>query len=211
MPWALGGGKRSQMSRTSRLKFAYVLAVVCLGGVAAWLLYSLRFRPWAVALVALLLLVPGRVQGVLWREFFRGRRLLADNDPQGAIGHFERFLSQLRDRPWLKHLIWLSWGTYTRDIEVMTLNNLGAAHLSLGDFEAARRSLDHGRELDPLSPLPYFNLALLEQVQGNPEQSTRLFERARDLGFTGATSDQLLSQAGVLLARIEGHGAKRSV
>jgi tetratricopeptide (TPR) repeat protein len=164
----------------------------------------------AVALVSLLLLVPGRVQGVFWREFFRGRRLLADNDPQGAIAHFERFLSEVRDRPWLKRLIWLSWGTYTRDIEVMTLTNLGAAYLALGDFGAARRSFDQGRELDFLSPLPYFNLALLEQVQGNPEQSTRLFERARDLGFTGATSDQLFRHAGELLARIEGHGAKRS-
>ncbi|MGH0029196.1 MAG: tetratricopeptide repeat protein [Myxococcota bacterium] len=198
------------MNRTSRLKIAYVAAIVCLGCASAWLIYSMKPPLLVIPLVALALLVPGRIQGFFWREFFRGRRLLADEDPRGAIAHLDRFLTQVRRRPWLKRLIWLSWGTYTRDIEVMTLNNLGAAHLALGDLGTARRALEEGRTLDPRSPLPYYNLALLEQVEGNAGESARLIERARDLGFEGATSDRLFAQAGELLARIEGHGAKRS-
>lgn len=198
------------MSRIDYIRIACLSGTMCLAGALGWLFYSWRFSPAAVMFVALLLIVPVRVQGACWREYLEGSRLLAEKDPAGAIGHFERFRSQLRDRPWLKYLSWFSWGAHTHNIEAMTLNNLGASHLALGDFAVARHWLEAARGLDPLSPLPYFNLALLERVQGNAEQSSRLFERARDLGFTGATSDQLLRQADELLARIEGHGARRS-
>jgi Flp pilus assembly protein TadD len=92
----------------------------------------------------------------------------------------------------------------------MTLNNLGAAQMSLGDFDAARQALQSARELDPLAPLPYFNLAMIEDAEGNAEQSARLLQQARDLGFKGSMSDRFIGRTGELVARAEGHGAKRS-
>jgi hypothetical protein len=80
------------MNRTNRLKLGYVVVIACLGAAIVGFLRVGRPGVGGVVLLALLLLVPGRVQGFFWREFFRGRALLAANDPRGAIPHLERFL-----------------------------------------------------------------------------------------------------------------------
>jgi tetratricopeptide (TPR) repeat protein len=170
------------------------------------------YRHWqppavVVLMLAAALLVPSRVQGWYWRDFFRGRRLLAAGRAQEAALHFERFLAQIRAQPSLRRLIWLNGAMYTRDVEAMTQNNLGAALLQVGDLKAARSALDTAVRLDPLYPMPYFNLALLAQAEGAPAAAAGLLERSRALGFDRATCDQLLGAAGRLLAVLEGRGS----
>jgi hypothetical protein len=76
--------------------------------------------------------IPDVCRGILYREFFRGRRLLGEHREPEAIDHLQRFLADVRARPWLKPMIWLSWSIYTPDIEAMTLNNIAAANLGAG-------------------------------------------------------------------------------
>lgn len=191
-------------NRTSRYKLVH-LAVVLLGvAVVLALLILLRLGPVAALLVALAFLVPGRVQGYYWRGFFRGRRALGAGQLEASVEQFESFLERLRRRPWLKSLVWLSGSVYTRDVEVMTLNNLGAAWIQLGDWTKAGDVLKRAREKDPESPLPVFNLALLAQVRGEEEKARELLRRATELGYRRTSVDRLIHAAGAVLSRVEG-------
>lgn len=197
------------MSRTTRRKLAYLLVLV---GAVACTLWSLRASdasPAAMLLVAVLLLLPGRIQGHYYRAFFRGRRLMGAGRYAEAIPHFEQFLATIRARPRLKRLVWLSWGMYTRDIEVMTLNNLGAGLLELGRLDAAERHLRSAIGLDPESPMPWHNLGLLESRRGNAELAARAPDEARRLGFRGDVSDALVRAGGSALAKLEGRPISR--
>lgn len=197
------------MSRTGIYKMAYV-AVVLTGLVVVGLIVFVAFysgglaRPWALVLLIVLMLAPGRVQGVLWRDFFRGRRLLAMGRHEASIPFFDRFLARVQARPRLKWAIWLSWGMYTRDIEVMTENNLGAAKLELGRWDEAKGHLKRALALDAHAPLPHYNLAMIFAARGMEQESMRHLARARQLGYRGAASDRLIRSAGELLARVEG-------
>ena len=193
------------MRVTRTLKYKLAHAAVLVGCVALVMLVALlSHHPVAVLLVTLAFLVPGRVQGYFWRSFFRGRRALGAGQFDAAIEHFEGFLDQLNRRPWLKSLVWLAGAIYTRDIEVMALNNIGAAHLQLGHWDDAAESLERARGKDPESPLPYFNLAVLAQATGNEEEARRLLARASEFGYRRTSVDRLVHAAGAVLARVEG-------
>ena len=196
------------MSRTTRYKLLYVAVLaLMIAGIGTWVLVR-RPPTWALIVVGVLLLIPGRVAGHYWRDFFRGR-VLFRRQPAASIPYFERFLETIQQRPRLKHLIWLMWGVYTRDVDVMTRNNLGAAYLQTGDLEQAQSYLESAVTLDPEAPLPYFNLALVAHLQGDSHWAAECLKTARNLGFKRAISDKLVTGAGEILAQIEGRPLRR--
>ena len=194
------------MNRTLWYKLAYVGATVGLGVVTLVIWRGFGYSSEALVVIVLLLLIPGRLQGYLWRDLYRGRRLISTGQWQKGEEHLERFLTQIRNRPWLKRLMGLSWSFHTWNVEALTRNNLGAIRLELADLAAAEKELRAACELDPKYPVPYFNLAILARMRGNIEESEKLLSRARALGYTGGTSDQLAQLAAEALARVEGRG-----
>ena len=151
-------------------------AVGILAGIG---LFEATGRSWPVLLgLTVLFLIPGRVQGHFWRPFFRGRRRMDEGAHASALVEFERF-------------IWLNGAVYTHSVEAMALNNLGVCHLMLGQAPEAERVLDAAVAADPEYALPYFNLALLAQVRGDPRRAEDQRRRAQELGYAGATSDLL--------------------
>ena len=198
------------MTRTHRLKILYVVVLLALLALALLLgaaLYPSLGLP-ALFAVGLLLFVPGRIQGVFFRDFFRGRRLLGSGQPAQALVPFRRFREQVQRNPWQKRLLWLAWGFYSTDIEAMTWNNIGAAHIELGEWSAAREALGQALAIDGEYPLPHFNRALIATAEGDRQEAQREAEAARRLGYRETSTDELIQQAGYLLARIEGRGAE---
>jgi tetratricopeptide (TPR) repeat protein len=192
------------MNRTTRLKLATLVLILVLASLAGFALNALRMgTPWLVAIV-IALLVPGRVQGMLWREFFIGRRLLANGQYAEAIPHFERFMEQLKERPNLRHAVWLGWSVYTLKPDVMALTNIGACNLMLGKHELAESALKEAIGRDPLAPLPHFNLALLHQLRNNPSEAERYLALTRSLGYRGAWNDAVVQHAMNAYASAEG-------
>lgn len=196
------------MSRTTRYKTIYItLIVISIALIFAELAYfksSFKF----LFFTGLVLLIPGRVVGYLWRDFFRGRNLMNSQRWEDSIGYFEKFLTDLQKKPWLKMMIWFSWGTYTRDIEAMTRNNLGAAKLNLGNFIDAERELLIAHQIDSEYPLPYYNLALLAQLQGQNARAIEMLEKAKDLGYSDTTYDKFVHTSSSIMSYIEGRGVK---
>ncbi len=194
------------MNRTLCLKLLWLAAllVAATGSILLVTSWPSERRALAGALVALAWLTPGRVQGLAYRELFRGRRLLDAEEPARAIEHLERFLADIRSRPWTKGLLWLSWSVYTVDAEAMAWNNLGAALTRLGRWPEATGALEAALYLDPEYPLPHFNLGLLAALEGRPAEVERRLRAAATLGYARSTTDGLVAEAQALLARVEG-------
>jgi tetratricopeptide (TPR) repeat protein len=155
-------------------------------------------------IVALLLFLPGRVQGYYYRDFFRGRREMGLGEFESALGHFTKFAEDVSNRPWLKRLIWLSFGVYTTDIEAMTHNNLGACYLEKGELTKSKTALYRALEICPTYPIPYFNLALLYGLTGERREAVRCFQEAKRRGYDLSRFDQVLNSLSQGLANIEG-------
>ena len=194
------------MNRTRRNKLLYVGTVILLGGAVLFFLIHTNQPAGVFLLVALVLFIPGRIQGIYYRDLFRGRRLSDLGEWEASFEYYETFLSRIRKQPWLKHLIWLSWGMYTWDVEAMTENNLGSAKLNLGMFQEAEQHLRAAVTLDPYYPIAYYNLALLAQVQDDIKGAQAFLERSKHLGYKGGAVDGFVQQATAILARLEGRG-----
>lgn len=188
-------------------KILYLLTILAVLMLSLSLLIKFRGEPWAPLILVAALLIPGRVQGYFYRDFFRGRREMAEGQFDLAIEHFSRFAEHVRQRPWLKRLIWLSFGVYTADIEAMTYNNLGACNLEKRDLPGARKELYRALELCPTYPMPYFNLGLMSLVQSDRRHAAKCFREAKRLGFEASRLDNTLTAMGQRLADIEGHRA----
>ena len=80
------------MSRTARYKLAYIVVLAILALAVGAAIIALGGGKVTVIAVALLLLVPGRIQGFYYRDLFTGRRLLDRGEPEKAIPFIERFL-----------------------------------------------------------------------------------------------------------------------
>jgi tetratricopeptide (TPR) repeat protein len=198
------------LTRTRRRKLLYLATVVIGAGVVVGVIALFNLRWPLVFGLAVMLLLPSRIQGYYWRAFFRGRHLMAVENYDAAIREFAYFLSLLDRRPWLERLIWLNGSIYTSSARAMTLNNLGAAELMLGHYAEAEHMLEAALRHDPEAPLPHFNLAVAAQAQQKGELAESHLRRAQELGYTRATSDQLVHQLGLLLARLEGRGSSVS-
>lgn len=162
------------------------------------------FNPWVLVTVFVLLLVPGRIQGRYFRELLQGRRLLSAGQPAAALDRFQHYLRLLRAEPWRQRLFWLAWSVYTPSAEAMTLNNIGAAHLGLGNLSEAEAAFQAALALDPLYPLPHYNNAVLAMMRDEKAEAARSLQEAGRLGYSGGSIDAVIRQAQSLLAHVEG-------
>ena len=196
------------MSRVTRYKIGYVIALLALAGCVIALARLVEPGPWLVATIVLVLIVPGRVQGLLFRDLFRVRRDLDRNSAESALTHFNSFLSTIKAQPWRKPALWLSWSLYTPNVEAMTRNNIGSAQLSLGDLASAEEAWNAALALDPLYPLPHANLALVAAARDNKVAMAQHLDKARALGYRGAAFDRFVHKTQSVLAAIESQGPR---
>lgn len=190
------------MTRTARYKRTYFLTLAGLSALVLVVAFLTRRPVPVLAGAALVFLVPGRIQGWLWRDFFRGRRLLADGRPDEAVQHFERFLETLRRHPGRRRAIWLAGSAYTRDVEAMTWNNLGVARMLTERHDEAEKHFREALRVDPLYPLPHAGLADLAMRRNRPDEARRQAEQAVALGYAGGRIDRLLQSLGSGYARV---------
>ena len=189
------------MSRTLLYKTLYTVLILTL--VLIFLVFKHTINTQNTLIMAICFLIPGRVQGYFWRDFFKGRYLLDNDLPDESITHSTSFLDTLRKSPELKILIWLSFSIYTRDVEAMTLNNLGAAYLFKKDFKKAEEYFYAAIALDKEYPIPYFNLSLSKKVNDNSKESEEYLAEARKKGYSCSNYDKLISKLQTSLAALE--------
>ncbi len=195
------------MNRTLRYKIAYVaLLAAGLGCVVG--IYLLYPSIYVVITLGLIVLIPGRVQGMLFRDLFRGRRSYDLEQFEESLEHSRRFLDMIREKPHLKKYLWLAFSIYTPDVEAMALYNLGTARLQLGRLDEARSDFEAALAIDPLYPLPFYNLAVLAELAGRRDLAERYLHQAAIRGYRRTRIDAVIQQGQGILARIEGRPTK---
>src|SRR5688572_8688983 len=98
-----------RMTRTTRYKLGYLAVLAALGAVAVSAIVALGGGFIPLLIVTAILLLPGRLLGVAYRDLFRGRRLLDSGQAEASIPYTQRFLDQIRQHPTRKRLHWLAW------------------------------------------------------------------------------------------------------
>lgn len=161
------------MNRATIIKTLYFSSLALALAAGGYLVTVTKGSLLLVVGIMLLLLLPGRITGYLWRDLIAGRRLVDSGRYSEAITLFESFLADLKRRRWLNWIIWLTPSLYTTSAEAMTLNNLGVCQLELGEFEGAEAHFKQALSIDPKYPMPHYNLAILEMYQDRPESSQR--------------------------------------
>ncbi len=183
------------MIRTNLRKATYF--GVLGGGVAVYIWASINFHLSLLqqAALLLLLLIPGRILGFFWRDLLCGLRLLNERQYEVSIRHSTAFLEQLKVRPWLKGLILLGHGVYSRDPEAIALGNIGAAEIALGRLDSARSHLEASIAVDGENPLPFFNLGLVFQASGDDLEARKWFAEAEKRGYARTAIDKVIHAA----------------
>lgn len=85
--------------------------------------------------------------------------------------------------------------------------NAGAALLEMGQWDSATEHLGRALQLDPSYAVPFYNLAVLAAVRGNPAEAERCAAEAARLGFRRDLLDEVLLGGGAFLAWVEGGGS----
>lgn len=190
------------MTRIARYRLGYGAALVALAGVVALVLAWMGTSPAVLIGLGLLLMVPGRVQGVLFRDLFAGTRLLRAARAAAAIPVLERFLAAIRARPRRKRAMWLSWPGWSADVQAVALTNLGAARREEGDLAGAERDLRAALARDPQRAPAWANLAAVHVRRGEPAGAA--LGEARRLGLRGGALDAIQAALAGQLAPVEG-------
>jgi tetratricopeptide (TPR) repeat protein len=184
------------MNRTVKhgIQFTFMIIFGLSGVIALGITLAYLFPQSTGALLilgGLALFLPGRILNHYWKDYFEGQKLQARGKHLEALIRFERFLRALRARPVLKRLIWLTEWIYTRSAEVMALTNMGVCYVRLKNLEEAEKHLDQAAQLDPLSPLPHFNLSVVHHARGNEEQAAEHMAKATELGYRRSSIKRL--------------------
>lgn len=197
------------MSRTARRKIGYFIFVFSGVLFAFWAFWRFHPSPLTIAVIVVLMLIPGRVLGWFWRDLLRGLRLLKERQYEESARHSQAFLDQLRARPWIRHLTWLGGGTYSRSAESLALNNLGAVEIMLDRLDDARAHLEAAIRCDEENPLPYLNLARWARRAGaGEEEILRYAAAAQERGFSFGVSDRIVMASQERFARRDGGGER---
>ncbi len=195
-----------EVSRTSMYKGFYFGMVGGLAALSIWIVLRFHLPAVGVLVLAIGLLLPGRILGFFWRDLLRGLRLLNERNFAESRRHSELFLAHLKQRPWLKSLIWLGSSTYSRDPEALALNNLGAAELMLGELDAARKHLNDSIAVDGQNPLPFFNMGNLYVALDDQESAASWFSKAVALGYSKSIVDRIVMSSQKRFAESDGQG-----
>ncbi len=199
--------KGGLVSRTGKRKLICGLWLLLAAGLGLWFAtrayIGIEFKLAAV----LLLLMPGRLHGLVFRDLYTALRAFNQGQYEISLGATKNMLEGLARHPWKGHQSLAWFGVYSRSVHSLAFNNLGAAHLCLGQLDEAERALRSAIEHDTLNPLPYFNLAVLERLREAPQQSDEFARRSQELGYTGSVSDAVVQRVDAIYARLEGRGA----
>ena len=190
--------------RTTKYKIGYFVVAVILGAVA-FSLYYLTGRSFVSLLIIVgVCFIPGRIQGMLFRKHFKGRRLMTQGKYQEAKKLFEEFCDELESNSWLKNGIWLAGFIYTKSIQAMTLNNIGVCDLESGNIDKARTAFESAVKVDTKYPIPYFNLSLISELSGDRNLSIQLLNKSIELGYSQTSIDKVINKAQEIYANTEG-------
>ena len=176
-------------SAKSVLYNGLILCLVFLAAMAVWYARSEIVIPFAIVFFGVVL--PGAIQGFFWEDLFAGRRHLERGHWDKSIEHFQRFLTALNCRPWIRRLALLRLPRFTSSPKALVLNNMGLAFLNKGHKGKARKYFLEALKEDQHYGVPFFNLSVIALMEENPDSAMEYWSKAKKEGCARIPLDKL--------------------
>jgi len=173
--------------------FAVLTGVLLLVGGGIFVIWSGYPVIGGVMIAIFLVLLPGRILRYFWRDLLAGLGHLDQGNYALSKQHSERFLTQVREKPRLRKMMWPSMPEYSRDSEALACNALGAAMQHLGEIEPAREQISRAIALDPEWALPHRTMGMLVLKSASYAEALPWFEKATALGLKGDWIQDLMA------------------
>ncbi|KAB2879328.1 hypothetical protein F9K33_09430 [bacterium] len=171
---------KHRVARNRVLYFAVLLLVLI---AFAYLITNFHWELYQLLIIALVFLVPGRLVQYYWRDFFKGRKNLEKKNYDKAIQRFELFLKDVEESPWIKWLMFFSYGLYSFKVEAVALAYLGKCNIYKRNLEQAEQFLNRALQTDSKYPVAFFNLSVIYVLRNDEITARRYFDAAREHGY----------------------------
>ncbi|SHH31734.1 tetratricopeptide repeat protein [Tepidibacter thalassicus] len=131
------------------------------------------------------------VERVFWKNFYLGKRLLYKRRYKSSVEHFNMFLNDIEDKPWLSYLRMFNIGVYTHNLKAKVYNNIGICYLESKAFNKAEEYFNKAIEEDNKFCLPYYNLAIIYLIKDDELKARDYLTDAIKKGYNRVKLAQL--------------------
>ena len=179
--------------RVARNRVLYFIVLLLVLVVFAYLMTNFHWELYQLLIIAFVFLIPGRLVQYYWRDFFKGRKNLEQKNFDKAIQRFELFLKDVEESPWIKWLMFFSYGLYSFKVEAVALAYLGKCNIHKNNMDQAELFLNKALQIDTKYPVAFFNLAVIYAIRNNENESHRYFDLAIKNGYPKVKFEDLSS------------------
>lgn len=102
-----------------------------------------------------------------------------------------------------KIIFWMTWSIYTIDVLAMVKNNISTVYIRKEQYEEAEKYINDALHIDDKYPLPYFNLFIINMVNGKKEECMNNIEKSRKLGMNNSKIDKFIKNMQSVYADIQ--------
>jgi len=169
--------------RVARNRVLYFTVWLILLLLFAYAVTDIKLDFFELLVIAMIFLLPGRIVHYFWRDFFQARKRLNQKRYDEAIAAFYKFIDNVEKKPFLKWLMFFSYGLYSFKVEAVALNYLGVCYLHQKKLELAERSFHKSLEVDSKYIMAYKHLSTAAILCNETGKAKQLYAEAQKHGF----------------------------
>ena len=169
--------------RVARNRVLYFIVLLLVLIIFSYLMTNFHWELYQLMLIAVVFLIPGRLVKYYWRDFFKGRKCLQKGDFDEAMQRFQLFIKEVHESPWIKWLMFFSYGLYSFKVEAVAQAYLAKCHIHKKELDQAESYLNKALEADKKYSVAFFNLAVVYALKNDEASSRRYFDLARENGY----------------------------
>lgn len=162
--------------------------------VAALSILAAKYLPlpggWGAPLVMILGFTPSIVCRAVWKDHFRGQRLLRQGQAAEAEKAFSSFRQRYVSDPLVRQIEWISTFRTTRSFMAIIWNNIGVTQIEQAKYAEALISFELALHEDPLYRIARCNAVLAAHASGREE---RVAHHSAEAAARGCSSEEVRS------------------
>lgn len=176
--------------RVARNRFLYIILLGLIITGFGYLMINYQLKMYQMVLMATIILIPNRLARYYWFDFFAGKRELRRKRPEQATIRFRQFLETLRGAPWVKWLMFFSYGLYSFKVEAVALVYLGHAWLYLKKYDDAEKAFRDALLVDDKYVMAKRGLAAVYILRGQKNEAQKWLDLACRFGHPKISFDK---------------------
>jgi tetratricopeptide (TPR) repeat protein len=155
--------------------------------------YKAYKSPLAFLIPLAVFIIPRILIRVFWKDFYIARELMKQRKFQEAIEKYEAFLNEIQNKPWLKYLMMMTSGIYTRNLPAVVYNNIASCYINASQLKKGRAAINESIKLDDQYAIAYYNLAIVDIIENKIKSAKKNYHKANELGLKTRNFDNFVS------------------